>query len=43
MLRIVQEMRKLKNLYVQPMDMNSRGGLWVGGGVQGGGGKMGQL
>ena len=25
-LRIVQEMEKRKNLYVQPMDMNYRGG-----------------
>ena len=35
--RIVQEMQKPKNLYVLPMDMNYRGGMWVGGGVQGGG------
>ena len=26
-----------KNLYVQPMDMNSGGGMMVGGGIQGGG------
>ena len=36
-LRIVQEMEKPKNLYVQPKDMNQGEGMLVGGGVQGGG------
>ena len=35
-LRIVQETKKPKNLYVQPMDMNlGVGGMLEGGGVQG--------
>ena len=41
-LRIVWEMEKPKNLYVQLMDMNSGGGLLVGVGVQGGGGLKGR-
>ena len=35
-LKIVQEMQKPKNLYVQPMDMNYSGGMWEGGGGQDG-------
>ena len=34
MLRIVWEMEKPKNLYVRPMDMNYRGGMLVGEGLQ---------
>ena len=33
-LRIVWEMEKPKNLYVRPMDMNYRGGMLVGEGLQ---------
>ena len=36
-LRIVWEMEKPKNFYVQPMDINEREGMLVGGAVQGGG------
>ena len=35
-LRLVQEMEKPKILYVQLMDMNSGGGMLVGGGERGG-------
>ena len=43
-LRIVSEMEKTKNLCVSPMDMNQGvGGMWVGDGLQGRGGKGGQL
>ena len=35
-LKIVGEMEKPKNLYVRPMDMNYRGGMWERGGVQDG-------
>ena len=39
-LRIVSEMEKTKNLCVSPMDMNQGvGGMWVGDGLQGRGGK----
>ena len=41
-LRIVREMEKPKNLYVQPKDMNKGGAMLVGGGVQGGGEKRGE-
>ena len=34
-LRIVWEMGKPKNSYIQPMDINYGGGMHVGGGVQG--------
>ena len=34
--RIVYEMQKPKNLYVRPMDINYRGGMWERGGVQDG-------